>query len=268
MSKSQFAMVTGGSSGIGFAIAKELAQKGFGIVLVSNQENELQQCCKEIETQFEVSCIALFKDLTAASAAQEIFDFCQTQELNVQVLVNNAGILVFSEVITAPTEKIHAILQLHIYTSVMLCRFFGEQMKPNKTGYILNVSSISSVMPYPGISLYGPTKTFMRYFTRALRSEMKIHAVKVCCLIPGATATGLYDPNKINLELAMKTGVMHTPEFVAAKAIKAMMNNKAECIPGWLNKLTVALLPLVPIWLIETIHRKTKLMEKGNQSLG
>jgi short-subunit dehydrogenase len=77
----------------------------------------------------------------------------------------------------------------------------------------------------------------MRYFSHALRSEMKLYNVNVTCLIPGATETGLYDPNRVNLTLAKELGVMQTADVVAKKGIDAMFKNKAECIPGWLNKL-------------------------------
>jgi short-subunit dehydrogenase len=201
-------LVTGGSSGIGWAIAKELAKRGFQLLLVSNQEEELAQCKAKIEQQFSVACYTLFRDLTTPTAAQEIFDFCTEKKWEILVLINNAGMLVFSETISTPIAKINAILKLHVYTPTMLCRLFGEQFEHQKKGWILNVSSISAVMPYPGISMYGPTKTYMRYFTRAFRSEMKRYKVYVTCLLPGATETGLYDPNRINLSLAKKIGVI------------------------------------------------------------
>jgi len=262
------ALITGGSSGIGFAIAQELAQRNLDLLIISNQPKELEQCKQVIEEQFRVQCYTLYKDLTAPTAAQEIFEHCTQNNFEVTTLINNAGILVFSEVVTAPIERVNAILQLHIYTPVMLCRLFGAPMKNKHNGSILNVSSISSVMPYPGISLYGPTKTFMRYFTRALRSEMKIYDVNVTCLIPGATATALYNPSKVNIQLAMKLGVMHRAETVAHTAVNALFKNKAECVPGFLNKLTVLFIPFVPSWIIYQIHKRTNLLQKGNETLG
>ena len=96
---------------------------------------------------------------------------------------------------------------------------------------------------------------------------MKIYNVHVTCLPPGATETGLYDPNKVNLKLAKRTGIMQTSEFVSNKAINALFKNKAECIPGIINKLTVWFLPLLPSWLIFQIHKNTNLIQKGNQAL-
>lgn len=269
MSKeSSFALITGGSSGIGWAIAQELAAKGFNLLLVSNQPAELENCKAEIETRHGIRCEILNTDLTQSHAAQDVFDYCIKNRLQVEVLVNNAGILVFSEVAEAPTEKVSAILQLHVYTPTMLCRLFAAEMKRKSRGYILNVSSISAVMAYPCISLYGPTKTYIRAFTRALRSEMALYKVSVTCVLPGATATALYDPNRVNIPLAKKMGVMHEATFVAQKAVAAMFNNKAECIPGFINKLTVWVLPCVPRFIINLIHRHTGIVKKGNHSLG
>ncbi|HNS42320.1 MAG TPA: SDR family NAD(P)-dependent oxidoreductase [Taishania sp.] len=267
MKKTTYALVTGASSGIGLKIANTLALKKYNLLLVSNQNEELQKVGFEISQTHQVECKTLCLDLANTAAAQEIFNYCEQQQISIEVLVNNAGMLVFSEVTATDKTKVNTILQLHMCTPTLLCRLFGEEMKKMKKGYILNVSSISSVMPYPGISLYGPTKTFMRYFTRAFRSEMKIYNVHVTCLLPGATETGLYDPNKVNLKLAKRTGIMQTSEFVSNKAINALFKNKAECIPGIINKLTVWFLPLLPSWLIFQIHKNTNLIQKGNQAL-
>lgn len=266
--KINVALVTGGSSGIGLAIAHELAKRNYALLLVSNQPVQLTACKSEIEKMYTVKCFTLTTDLVSVSAAQTVVDFCREQQLQVDVLVNNAGMLVFSEVADTSIEKLNAILQLHIYTPTMLSRLLGAQMKNRRQGYILNVSSISSVMPYPGISLYGPTKTYLRYFTRALRSEMKEYGVNVTCLLPGATATALYDPNRVNIALAKKLRIMHLAAFVAEKAVAALLRGKAECAPGVMNKLIMRLMPLIPSFTIELINRKTNFLQKGNASLG
>ncbi|MDZ7608735.1 MAG: SDR family NAD(P)-dependent oxidoreductase [Cyclobacteriaceae bacterium] len=181
------ALVTGGSSGIGLAIAHQLALRGYSLLLVSNQKNELAVCQAEFEKLSGRKCYALYLDLAEETSASELFNFSRNQHLVVAVVVNNAGFMNFSEVAETPFEKVQSMLQVHMLTPTKICRLFGKEMKERKSGYILNTSSISAVMPYPGISLYGPTKTYMRYFTRALRSEMREYGVKVTCLIPGAT---------------------------------------------------------------------------------
>lgn len=264
---SPFAIVTGGSSGIGLSISKELAGKGYNLLIISNQQEQLETARQEIVQQFNVQCDALTIDLIASDSAKEIFDYCQEHHLSVDVLVNNAGMLIFSEVIQTPTRRIDAILQLHIYTPTMLCRLFGEKMAKRKSGYILNISSISSVMPYPGISLYGPSKTYVRSFSRAFRHEMKIHGVNVSTVFPGATETGLYDSTKINLKLAKRIGIMQTPEFVAKKSIRGMFRKKSMIIPGIINKIAVYFLPILPTWFIFLLHKYTNLTRKGKEAL-
>ena len=254
----KYAVITGASSGIGWCISDELAKKAYSIVAISNQAVKLKRLKSELENKYPVNVHIIDCDLTQYDAAQCVFDYCQKKNLMVEVLVNNAGILVFGDVVRIDIKNVKNILQLHMNTPVMLCRLFGEVMVKNRKGYILNISSISSVMPYPLISLYGPTKTFLRKFTRAFRTEMKGNGVSVSCLLPGATATALYDANKINIPLALKLGIMKKPEFSAKVGVAALFKKKAEVIPGLLNKITMLFIPLFPHFIISLIYRKKK----------
>jgi len=251
-----YAVVTGASSGIGWHISRELASRGYSIIAVSNQTEQLNDLKSELEEAFQISVQTLDCDLSETNAPKSIFDFCQQNNLQVEVLVNNAGMFVYGEVIGADIEKIRSILQVHMNTPVMLCRLFGALMAENHSGYILNVSSISAVMPYPTISLYGPTKTFLRKFTRALRTELKETGVNVLCLLPGATATALYDTKNIKLSLLMRLGIMKKPGVVAKAGVKALFKKRAECIPGLLNKIIMRFIPLIPNSFIGFIYRK------------
>ena len=267
MADRKTALITGGSSGIGLAIAHELAERGYNLLLVSNQPDNLHLCREELSDAYDINCNTLDIDLTQSNSALEVHEFCKANKIEVDILVNNAGMLLMSEVVMAPPEALSKIIQLHVHTPTLLCHLFGNQMKAKKHGHIMNVSSISSVMPYPGISLYGPTKTFMRYFTRAFRTEMKSYGVNVSCLIPGATITALYDLSKVNVSLAKNLGVMHTPQFVAGKAVRGMMHNRAVITPGILNKLILVFMPLIPSFVIYLLNKKMNFSEKS-QLLG
>jgi len=253
---SNIALITGGSSGIGLAIAHELAQLKYNLLLVSNQAEQLKQGKEDLEHQHGIKCLVLDLDLATTSAAQQVVDFCSEQQLQVEILVNNAGFLIMSEIIYSDPAAQSKMIQLHMHTPTMLCRLFGAEMKARKSGHILNVSSISAVMPYPVISLYGPTKTYLRYFTRALRTEMRPFGVNVTCVMPGATITGLYDLTKINVTRLKSIGIFHTPQFVARKAVKGLMKHKAIVVPGLLNKITLRLMPLMPAFIISALNRK------------
>ena len=251
----KYAVVTGASSGIGWHISEELAKKGYSLVAVSNQPELLTKLKLELEQNHKIQVLTLDCDLTKDNAAQNIFDICRKKNLTIEVLVNNAGILVYGEVTNIGLKKTKNILHLHMNTPVLLCRLFGEVMLKNQKGFILNVSSISAVMAYPLISLYGPTKTFLRHFSKALHIEMKRNNVNVTCLLPGATATALYDKDKINLSLAIMLGVMKKPEYVARLGVTALFKNKRECIPGLLNKFTMLFIPVLPTFIIRHIYK-------------
>ena len=124
-------------------------------------------------------------------------------------------------------------------------------------GYILNVSSISSVMAFPVISLYGPSKTYIRAFTKSIRSELREDNIIVSCLIPGATNTPLNDQLDANIDLAIKLGVMMQPDRVARSAIRGLFKGRAEIVPGLINKLTLIIIPLVPRFIVNFFYRSS-----------
>jgi short-subunit dehydrogenase len=257
--REKYALITGASSGIGLHFAEALAKKGYSLVAASNQPAQLDDLRKRLEETYSVNIITINIDLAQENSAQHVFDFCNEKNLIIEVLINNAGILVFGEVAGIEYASIKSILTLHVLTPALLCRLFGEGMIRREKGFILNVSSISAVMPYPHISLYGPSKAFLRSFTRALRTEMKSKGVNVTSLIPGATETALYDTGNLNTPLLIKLGIMKKPDVVANAGIKALFGNHAECIPGFLNKFLVVLLPLVPHFIISLLNRRVRL---------
>lgn len=258
----KYALVTGASSGIGWHISEDLASRGYNLVAVSNQGDKLADLKRTLEQKYPVSVEILETDLARLDSSREVFSFCSKNMFEIEILVNDAGIFIFGEVVKVDPSRIESILNLHIITSTLLCRLFGGQMITRGKGYILNISSITAVMPYPGISLYGPTKAYIRHFTRALRSEMKVHGINVTCLIPGATATSLYDANYYNTPLMRKLGVMKNPARVAKTGVKALFRNRAECVPGFINKLTILFLPLIPHFIIDVINRRTNIVRK------
>lgn len=250
------ALVTGASSGIGWHFAEALAGRGYNVIAVSNQPARLDDLKKKLEKEYDIRVITLTIDLAHESAAEEVFKFCSENDLEVEVLINNAGMFFFGEIASIDPSKVRSMLALHTLTPAMLCRLFGGQMVDRHRGFLLNISSITAVMPYPGISVYGPTKTFLRHFTRAMRTEMKDHGLNVTCLIPGAVDTALYDATNYNVPLLKKLRIMKSPAKIADAGLDALFKNKAECVPGVLNKITMVLMPLIPQFIISSINRR------------
>ncbi len=256
-----FALITGGSSGIGLEIAKLLAARGYSLLLVSNQEEQLNQLKEELSSQHKVRVETVCINLARSEAASEVFNFCQQKNLEVEVLVNNAGFFFFGQITDADTLKAQAKIHLHILTSSLLCTLFGNEMRKRRKGFILNNSSISAYKEFPGIGYYGATKSYIKSFTRSLRTELKFYGVHVTCLCPGATATNLYDPNVIDVELGKKLGIMMSAEKVAKLGVQGLFNDKAVVIPGFMTKLMLFLALLTPQWVIYEIRKRTKYLK-------
>jgi len=259
------ALITGGSSGIGCAIARELAGRGYNLILVSNQKERLQEICDEFRAKFAVEAHPVFMDLSEHDAAKNLYDWCHKENLEIDVLVNNAGVFFFGEVVETAVEKIQRMISLHVYTTASLCTLFGMDMKQRRSGHILNISSLAAYMPYPGIACYNSTKSFLKSFSRSLRTEMIDYHVNVTCICPGAVSTELYNLDDRNRKTALKTGIMMRPEKLARKIVNALFKRKATYIPGFLNKVSLFFIFLVPQGIIVLARRHSRFLPPDKQ---
>jgi uncharacterized protein len=245
---------------MGFEMARLLAAEGYDLVLASNEEEKLVSAGKELAQAYNIKVLTYYNDLSTPGAAHALFSFCNKKNVQIDILINNAGFLLFGEVVNTDPDKITAMVNLHIMTPTLLCRLFGEQMKKRRSGYILNMSSISTDMPYPGIALYASTKRYLKHFSRALRSEMLDHNVSVTCICPGAVATNLYDRNVVDYKKAMRYGIMMRSDKVAGIALRALFKRKANVVPGAMNKIIILLVRIAPHWLILYIKRHSSIL--------
>lgn len=135
-----YALVTGASSGIGLAYCHQLARRDYNLIMVSNEQKKLNSESLLISERYGVKCVALCKDLSLESAAGELKSICDERSFEVEILINNAGIFYFKDVTDIPERVTDTMIMLHIYTVTKLCRYFGEQIKLRKKGYIRNMS--------------------------------------------------------------------------------------------------------------------------------
>lgn len=259
------ALITGGSSGIGYAIAEELAGRGYNLILASNQETELQEVCDEFKTKYRNKTWAVFIDLAQPEAAIKLHEWCRNEKLEVDILVNNAGIFIFGEVVKTSVENAQQMLTLHTTTPALLCTLFGQDMKKRRSGNILNISSLSAFMPYPGIALYNATKRFLKNFSRSLRTEMIDYNVNVTCICPGAVSTKLYELDDSNRKKAINLGVMMRADKLALLAVNAMFKRKSLLVPGFINRISILVTALIPHGIIVLIRRHSKFLPPDKQ---
>ena len=245
------ALVTGASSGMGVHYATQLASYGYNIVLVSNQDIQLKEVAESIKEQYNgIEVTSICKDLSGSGAAQELFDFCNERGIEVEVLVNNAGIFFFNDIIDCSIERIATIVNLHVYTVTMLCRLFGEKMRERRRGYILNMSSMSAWMAMPGIQSYNATKAFIYNFSKSLWYELKPKGVNITVMTPGAVDTALFGLAPNLRRLAVNLTVSIPPEKLVKRALRKMFRGKKADMPGVINHLATPLLKHTPDWLV------------------
>lgn len=256
------ALVTGASSGIGEQYATELARLGHDLIIVSNQEKEIHEVASRLAEQYHVSVEPLFMDLARTEAADELFAHCQESGKKVEILINNAGVFFFNDLHKTAMRRIELMLQLHVITVTKMCKLFGDTMKEQGGGYILNMSSLSAWTTFPGITLYESTKSFINTFSVSLARELKKHNVGVTSVCPGAVDTGLYNLSLPLRKLAVRIGVAIPPEKLAKKAIQKMFKKKKVYMPGLVNHLFLPLCKRLPDCAISLIMNKIEKFQK------
>lgn len=258
---SSLAIVTGATGGIGFQFALELAKRGCGLLLIDIDEKRLYTAADTISDITGVMVLVLQLDLTAPNVTEVLEDYCNGWGIDPDILINNAGIFSFSPVIETHERKMETFISLHMRTVAMLSRWFALRRTVSGRGWILNMSSMSCWMPMPGIALYSATKAFIRVFSRSLHYEMKDFGVGVTVACPGGIATDLFGlPDNLK-RLAVKLRVLDTPERFARKAIDRMLRKKKQYINGWLNRISILFVGIMPTPVRMMV--KHKLLDKG-----
>lgn len=253
-----WALVTGGSSGMGLEYARQLAEIGCNLLLVSNQEMELQKAAEELKKGRDIQVIPHYQNLATETAAEELFAFCQTENLPIDILINNAGMFFFEELSTENEPKALTMMRLHVLTPTRLCVVFGEEMKRRGNGYIINMSSMAAKLPCPGITIYSATKAYLKSFGKSLYFEMRPYGVGVTTVCPAAIATPLYKLKPNLLDFGVKIGLIGTPQWLVRKALKGMMKKKRVVKPGLMNLYLPPLIAILPHGLVDKLWQKFK----------
>lgn len=256
-----YAIITGAASGMGRCYALQLAQMGYGVILVDINGEAAQELSSEIAQKYAVSAPVICIDLTLPNAADLIYEKCQQNGWIVEILINNAGMLITSTIEETDPQRLQRIIALHCTTPLLLCRHFIPLMRQQGKGYILNISSITAWMDWPVIGMYGCTKRFVKGYSRELRIECKGSPISVSTAIFGAVDTPLIRfPLLMRYrKLLLRFGFMISPEKATSLALKAMFKRKGKLIPSLSDRFVFMLCPLVPNSLLSFLIRKMDL---------
>lgn len=250
------ALITGGSSGLGFEYARQLADMGCSLVLVSNREEELKKAAATLERDYAVSVITRYQDLAESGAADNLFEWCQNQGLQIDILVSNAGMFFLGELTEKNYGKAKAIVGLHVETPTRLCILFGGEMKKRGSGTIISMSSLAADLPVPGITLYSATKAYLKSFGRSFCHELRPYGVSITTVCPGAIATPLYGLREDLMRLAIRIGVIKKPEWLVRKVLRAAARKRPFVRAGLMDRLMIPILRLCPS------RRETRIWKK------
>ncbi len=229
------ALVTGASGGIGYQLAREFARHGYDLVLVSRNRQELQQAAEEISREFGVRARVLVKDLSVASAPEEVFEELQAEGVTIDVLVNNAGFGTYGLFWETELKTELQELQVNVMALTHLTRLFLPGMLERRRGKILNVASTAAFQPGPLMAVYFAGKAYVLHFSEAVANELEGTGVSMTVLCPGPTRTRFH-------ERAGMKGIgadmrRMDPAIVARAGYRGLMAGKAIVIPGLLNRL-------------------------------
>lgn len=266
----RYALVTGAASGMGRIYCRRLAQMGYNIVAVDINQTGLEETVRMVKELVNASeivpseskplfkAIPMVQDLSLKEAADIIYAKAMEAGCEVEVLVNNAGIMYCQGIAETSERMLQLIMSVHMTTPLMLCRKFVGGMKERGCGYILNISSLASWMMWPGIGMYGATKRFVKDYSRELRIECQKTGVSVTNAYFGAVDTPLIPLKESLRKLARALAVMIRPEKAVDKALKATFRRRRGVMPGLLNKIFKPLCVIMPDCLLGWIYRKAK----------
>ena len=202
-------------------------------------------------------------DLARVGAAQELYDRIAAEGIGIDVVINNAGIFSFCDILTTPPERIERIVLLHDLTVSQLCRLYAADMvRRGVRGHILNMSSYSLWMPFPGLALYSASKAYMRSFSVAFAKEVRDRGIRVTAVCPAGVATDLYGLTPRWQRIGKRLGVLITPDSCARRGLRALWRGRRCIVPDWWNRAWIPLCKVLPMWVLRPIRRFTMKFQK------
>ncbi|KQR71180.1 SDR family oxidoreductase [Pedobacter sp. Leaf176] len=240
-----FALITGATSGIGLELAKLFAKDKFNLVIVARNEADLERTASMLKME-GIEVITFSKDLFLPDAASELYEDLKSQNIQIDVLVNDAGQGVYGKFIETELNRELDIIQLNIASLVTLTKLYVKEMVARNSGKILNVASIAGKAPGPYQAVYHGTKAFVHSFSESVRNEVKDSAVTITSLLPGPTDTDFFNKADMQDSKIVQEGQLADPAGVAKDGYEAMMAGDDMVVSGMKNKIMVTLGNITP----------------------
>jgi short-subunit dehydrogenase len=244
------ALITGASAGIGAAFARHLAKEGYGLLLVARRAEKLQALATELQQAYQVPCTVFTADLNDPTAPQAIMDFAKKEQINIDVLINNAGLAGKGSFAGSPWSELAGEIQVMITAVTQLCHLVLPHMRAQGWGRIINMSSIAAFSPPAESLIYTGVKSYVLNMSQSLDMELKPQGIHVTAVCPGFTHSEFHDhmgtrdaANKLPSLLWQEADV------VVAEGWRAVMRGQPVCVTGMVNKVMASSMRPLPLTL-------------------
>jgi uncharacterized protein len=249
--KTGYVLVTGASVGIGRELARAFAEGGHPLVLLARNRDKLRELAQDLKAAHGVEVMLLPADLNDPETPRAVFDALRERAIEIEVLVNNAGVLFEGSFAATPLEHHLRLLQVNVIALTALTRLFIDPMLHRGSGRILNVASAGAFMPIPSLSVYAASKAYVLSLTEALSEELKGTGVTATALCPGFTNTEMMTRSQRGRRIP-SMAVMDA-KSVAQQGYAACLSGKAVQVTGIANDVAVSGIQILPRWMVRSV---------------
>jgi len=258
-SQKPYAVIAGGSKGIGYALAEALAKRDFNLLLIARHEAGLQQAKSLLEKTYAIDVQTLALDLADTISTGKIKQYCIDNHLPVKVLCNVAGLGGAHDFGTLPLDSLRYMIRLNIESVMALCLVMIPLLEQQQPAYILNVASMAGFAPIPSKNMYSATKAAVISFSYGLRYQLQEKNISVTYLAPGPVFTKPEIRDRTKKELIWFGMLMaRPPAKVGEKAIRKTLAGKMVVVPGFIANVSSGVLRLLPKRWTTSIYTSIK----------
>ena len=250
-----YALIAGGSKGIGYAIAEALARRNYNLILIARNIDTLQLAKNRLESNYQIQVSILSYDLSREESATAIAEWCKERNIPLKMLCNVAGLGGAEDYLNLSLDSLRYMVRLNVESCMALSLTLLPLLEKNAPSYILNVASMAGFAPIPAKNMYSATKSAVIFFSYSLRYQLMGKKISVSCLNPGPVFTkpGIEKETREKLGwIGMKMAV--APAKVGEIAVRQTLNGKLIIVPGTGAKLMSIVLRAMPRRLAVKIY--------------
>lgn len=252
-----WALISGGSKGIGYTIAAALAKRNYNLILIARNEEELINAKNTLESAFSIQVEILVLDMSKEDSAAIVESWCTKKNLPLKMLCNVSGIGGSADYLSSSLADSIYMLRLNTEPAVSLIYCLLPLLKKNQPSFILNVSSMAGFAPISVKNIYSATKSAMIFFSYSLRYQLQKENISVSCLCPGPVFT----KPSIEKETIKKLGwfgkhMAVAPDKIGEIAIDGTLKKDMIIVPGFLAKTVSVLIRILPMRWVAYLYSR------------